>query len=155
LAEIVPGEPESLLTFARAAPKVEVAQRGITMNSYLLVFLGGGIGSMLRLGTYRATRLWLSPDFPWGTFAVNAIGGLAAGVVTGWLLSRSSGGNDPWGLFLMTGILGGFTTFSAFSVDAMLLAQRGAVAAALGYVIGSVLLSILGAVAGFALMRVS
>ena len=123
------------------------------MNGYLLVFLGGGIGSMLRLGTYRATRLWLSPDLPWGTFAVNVIGGLAAGIVTGWLLSRSAGGNDPWALFLMTGILGGFTTFSAFSVDAMLLAQRGAVGAALGYVLASVLFSILGVVAGFAFVR--
>lgn len=123
------------------------------MNSYLLVFLGGGIGSMLRLGAYRATRLWVSADFPWGTFAVNVSGSVAAGMVTGWLLSRSAGANDPWALFLMTGFLGGFTTFSAFSVDAMLLAQRGAMGAALSYVVASVLLSILAAVAGFALMR--
>lgn len=123
------------------------------MNGYLLVFLGGGVGSVLRLGIYRATRLWVSSDFPWGTFAVNAIGGLAAGVVTGWLLSRSATANDPWALFLMTDILGGFTTFSAFSVDALSLIQRGAVAMAVAYIIGSVLVSILAASAGFALMR--
>lgn len=122
------------------------------MNGYLLVFLGGGVGSVLRLGIYRATRLWVSSDFPWGTFAVNVIGGLAAGVVTGWLLSRSAA-NDPWALFLMTGILGGFTTFSAFSVDALSLIQRGAVAMAVAYIIGSVLVSILAAGAGLALMR--
>ena len=90
------------------------------MNQYLLVFLGGGIGSALRLGTYRLARLWLPPEFPWGTFSVNVIGGLCAGLVTGWLMARSAGGADPAALFLMTGVLGGFTTFSAFNVEGTL-----------------------------------
>lgn len=125
------------------------------MNAYLLVFLGGGIGATLRLGAYRMTRLWLAPEFPWATLAVNMIGSFVAGLVTGWLLSRSAGSDDPWALFLMTGILGGFTTFSAFSIDAVALADRGAFMAALSYVLASVVLSILAAVAGLALIRTS
>ncbi len=90
-------------------------------NSYLLVFLGGGIGSALRLGVYRLSRLWLPPELPWGTLIVNVMGGIAAGALSGWLLSRSTGGADPTAVFFMTGLLGGFTTFSAFSLDAVLL----------------------------------
>jgi CrcB protein len=125
------------------------------MNNYLLVFLGGGLGSMLRLGTYRLARLWLSPDFPWGTFAVNIIGGFTAGIVTAWLLARSVGGTDPWALFLMTGLLGGFTTFSAFSVDAVLMFQRGAYVPGLAYVMGSLLLALAGVCAGMWAMRLA
>lgn len=123
------------------------------MNNYLIVFLGGGIGSALRLGSYRLARSWLSPEFPWGTFAVNVIGGFLAGIVTGWLMSRSAGGTDAWALFLMTGILGGFTTFSAFGVDAVLLFEKGHHASALLYVAGSLLLSIAGVVAGLSAVR--
>jgi CrcB protein len=123
------------------------------MNAYLLVFLGGGIGATLRLGTYRLTRLWLAPEFPWATLAVNVIGSFVAGLVTGWLLSRSEGSNDVWALFLMTGILGGFTTFSAFSIDALTLAQRGAVMTAMCYVSATVMLSILAAFSGLVLMK--
>lgn len=123
------------------------------MNSYLLVFLGGGIGSMLRLGVYRLTRLWLSPDFPWGTLAVNVIGGFAAGLVTGWLAARSPGTGENTALFLMTGVLGGFTTFSAFSVDALQLIQRGQIAGGLVHVSANVGFSIAGAAIGFALTR--
>ena len=123
------------------------------MNQFMLVFLGGGIGSALRLATYKLARLWLSPDFPWGTFTVNVLGGFCAGVVTGWLLSRSAGGTDPAALFLMTGVLGGFTTFSAFSVDAVLLFQRGSQVAAAAYVLGSVVLSLAAAVIGLWMVR--
>ncbi|MEO5772577.1 MAG: fluoride efflux transporter CrcB [Sphingomicrobium sp.] len=123
------------------------------MNNYLLVFVGGGIGSMLRLGTYRFARLWLSPEFPWGTFAVNVIGGLVAGLVTGWLMSRSAGGNDPAGLFLMTGVLGGFTTFSAFSVDAVLLFEKGQLGVAAAYVAASFVFAIVGVLIGLAAVR--
>ena len=123
------------------------------MNNYLLVFAGGGLGSMLRLGTYHLARLWLPPQFPWGTFAVNVIGGLCAGLVSGWLVSRSAGGADPAALFLMTGVLGGFTTFSAFSVDAVLLFQRGSQGAAAAYVLASLSLSLTGAALGLWLVR--
>ncbi|MEO6360101.1 MAG: fluoride efflux transporter CrcB [Sphingomicrobium sp.] len=123
------------------------------MNSYLLVFLGGGIGSVLRLGVYRLTRLWLSSDFPWGTFAVNVIGGFAAGLVTGWLIARSAGSGETASLFLMTGILGGFTTFSAFSVDAVLMIQRGQQVGAAMYILASVVFAIIGVVVGLAATR--
>lgn len=122
-------------------------------NPYLLVFLGGGIGSVLRFAVYHAARLWLPPDFPWGTLAVNALGGLAAGGVAGWILARSVGGADSTSLFLMTGLLGGFTTFSAFSLDAVLLWQRGQSGLALLYVLASVLLAVGGVVAGMSGVR--
>lgn len=122
-------------------------------NPYLLVFIGGGIGSVLRFAVYHATRLWLPPDFPWGTLAVNALGGLAAGGVAGWILARSVGGADSMSLFLMTGLLGGFTTFSAFSLDAVLLWQRGQLGLALLYVLASVLLAVAGVIAGLSGVR--
>lgn len=122
------------------------------IRSILLVFLGGGLGSVLRLAVYRLARLWLPPDFPWGTFAVNVLGGLAAGLIFGWLLSRSEGGSDSTSLFLITGVMGGFTTFSAFGIDAVLL-WRGDQLSALLYVLSSVLLALLGVVTGMAVAR--
>jgi CrcB protein len=118
-----------------------------------LVFLGGGIGSLLRFGVYHLARLWLPPSFPFGTFAVNVLGGLVAGVVAGTMVQRSIGGSDPTYLFVMTGVLGGFTTFSAFSVDAVLLWQRGEQGAAAAYVIASLLLALAGVLAGMAAVR--
>jgi CrcB protein len=118
-----------------------------------LVFLGGGIGSLLRIGVYHLARLWLPPSFPFGTFLVNVLGGLAAGLVAGAMLQRSAGGADPLYLFVMTGVLGGFTTFSAFSVDALLLWQRGELGAAAIYVLASVLLALVGVAAGMAAVR--
>ena len=123
-------------------------------NPYLLVFLGGGIGSVLRLGVYRLSRLWLLPELPWGTLIVNVMGGIAAGALSGWLLSRSTGGADPTAVFLMTGLLGGFTTFSAFSLDAVLLWERGQGGLAIGYVLASVLLSVIGVIAGMSAARI-
>ena len=123
------------------------------MNQYLLVFLGGGIGSALRLGTYRLARLWLPPEFPWGTFSVNVIGGLCAGMVTGWLMARSAGGADPAALFLMTGVLGGFTTFSAFSLELFQMAGRGALGLAALYTAASLLGSLLLLAAGYGAAR--
>lgn len=125
----------------------------MTTNAYILIFLGGGIGSVLRFAVYQLARLWLPPGFPWGTLAVNVLGGVAAGVLAGWLLARSAGGADSMSLFLMTGLLGGFTTFSAFSFDAVLLWQRGEATTALLYVIASVLLAIGGVVAGMSAVR--
>jgi CrcB protein len=118
-----------------------------------LVFLGGGIGSLLRFAVYHLARLWLPPSFPFGTFLVNVLGGLAAGLVAGAMLQRSAGGADPLYLFVMTGVLGGFTTFSAFSVDALLLWQRGELHAAAIYVLASVLLALVGVAAGMAAVR--
>ena len=117
-------------------------------NPFILVFLGGGIGSVLRLAVYRLARIWLAPEFPWGTLIVNVVGGFVAGIVSAWIISRSAGASDSASLFLMTGVLGGFTTFSAFSLDAVLLWQRGQGAGAAVYVLASVMLSVLGVIAG-------
>lgn len=117
-------------------------------NPFILVFLGGGIGSVLRLAVYRLARIWLAPEFPWGTLIVNVVGGFVAGIVSAWIISRSAGASDSASLFLMTGVLGGFTTFSAFSLDAVLLWQRGQGAVAAVYVLASVMLSVLGVIVG-------
>lgn len=122
-------------------------------KAILLVFIGGGLGSVLRLLVYRAARLWLPPDLPWGTFAVNVGGSLAAGLIAGLLLARGASGENAASMFLITGLLGGFTTFSAFSLDTLLLWQRGDAIAATAYVLGTMLLSIAAAAGGFALAR--
>jgi CrcB protein len=125
----------------------------LALKPMVLVFLGGGIGSVLRLGVLHASRLWLPPGFPFGTLAVNLLGGLAAGAVGAALVGRGSGGVDALSLFLMTGVLGGFTTFSAFSLEAYLLWQRGDAGASAIYVAASVFLSIAAVVTGFAAVR--
>ena len=125
----------------------------MTLKPIALVFLGGGIGSVLRLLVLHASRLWLPPSLPFGTFIVNVAGGFAAGAAASFLVGRSAGGLDSWSLFVLTGLLGGFTTFSAFSLDAYLMWQRGDGLAAAGYAAASVLLSIAAVVAGFATVR--
>jgi CrcB protein len=121
------------------------------MNQLGLVALGGGIGAAARhLVNVGALRLF-GPAFPVGTLAVNVIGGFLMGLLAGWLASRTAG-DAALRLFLGTGVLGGFTTFSAFSLDAVVLWQRGALPAVL-YVAASVVLSIGAVLAGVALMR--
>jgi CrcB protein len=124
------------------------------MTAYLIVFIGAGLGGMLRHGVNVGCARWCGPEFPWGTMTINILGSLVMGLVAGWLAFRAS---ESWNqnarLFLMTGILGGFTTFSAFSLDTMLLWERGQAGAALTYVLVSVLGSILALAAGLALVR--
>jgi CrcB protein len=124
------------------------------MKSVLLVFVGAGLGGVLRHGVNIACLRWFGPGFPWGTLAVNIAGSLAMGFVAGWLLLR---GGAAWAqdarLLAATGFLGGFTTFSAFSLDAVALLQRGEVFQAGAYVAASVALSIAALVAGLGLMR--
>ena len=90
--------------------------------------------------------------FPYGTFIINISGSTVMGLIAGYLAFRGEA-SQPWRLFLMTGILGGYTTCSAFSLDAALLYERGEIALALVYVLGSVVFSIGGLFAGLALMR--
>lgn len=118
---------------------------------YLIVFVGAGIGGALRHAVNRVavTFGWA---FPWHTFLVNVSGCLLIGMVAGWFAFRGESGQD-FRLFLTTGVLGGFTTFSAFSLDAMLLWERGQVLSAALYVGGSVVLSIGCVFLGLALMR--
>ena len=122
------------------------------MNSYLLVFVGGGLGASLRHAVNMISARGLGTAFPWGTFIINISGSLVMGLIAGYLAFKGEA-SQPWRLFLMTGILGGYTTFSAFSLDAALLYERGEIASALFYVLGSVVLSIAGLFAGLALVR--
>ena len=125
------------------------------MTAYLIVFLGAGIGGALRHGANLAALRLAGAGFPWGTLAINVAGSLAMGLIAGWFALRGAGGGQSLRLFLTTGILGGFTTFSAFSLDTMLLWDRGLAMQAALYVAGSVLLSIAGVAAGLAAMRVA
>jgi fluoride exporter len=118
-----------------------------------LVALGGGIGAAARhLVNLSALRL-LGPSFPAGTLTVNVIGGLLMGLLAGYLALRYEGGGQELRLFLATGVLGGFTTFSAFSLDAVLLWQRGDIGLAALYVLASVVLSIGALLLGLFAMR--
>jgi CrcB protein len=120
--------------------------------NYLLVFLGGGIGSTLRHTINVVCARCLGTAFPYHTFIINITGSLVMGLIAGYLAFKGEA-SQPWRLFLMTGILGGYTTFSAFSLDTALLYERGAIGLAALYVAGSVALSIAGLFAGLALVR--
>jgi CrcB protein len=124
------------------------------MLSTALVFLGAGIGGVLRHGVNLVSLKWLGASFPYGTMAINIIGSGVMGLVAGFLAFKAGEGwTQNARLFLATGILGGFTTFSAFSLDAVLLWERGEAMLAAFYVIGSVALSLVALVAGLALVR--
>lgn len=124
------------------------------MQNALLVFLGAGLGGLFRHGVNTGWARFCGTAFPWGTLTVNVVGSLAMGLIVGWLSFRTEAGwSQPLRLFLTTGILGGFTTFSAFSLDAVLLWERGDTALAAGYAAGSVLLSVAALAAGLAVVR--
>jgi CrcB protein len=107
------------------------------MNTLLAVALGGAIGAGARhLFNLQALRLF-GPNFPWGTIGVNIIGSLLMGVIAG-LFAFKVDLSPEWRSFLATGILGGFTTFSAFSLDAANLMQRGDMGLAVAYMGGSI-----------------
>ncbi len=115
----------------------------------LLVFLGAGLGGVLRHGVNLAALKALGPAFPWGTLGVNVAGSLVMGILAALLAARSQEAR----LFLMTGVLGGFTTFSAFSIDAVALWERGEIGLAAAYAAGSVVLSIAALAVGLAAAR--
>jgi fluoride exporter len=122
------------------------------MAGYLIVFLGGGIGAAMRHGVNRASLAYFGPAFPYGTLIVNVVGGLLMGALAELFLIKA-GVSQEVRLFLTTGILGGFTTFSAFSLDAALMWQRSDYGPLALYVAGSVVLSIGGLFAGMAIVR--
>lgn len=124
------------------------------MSGFLLVFLGAGIGGALRHAVNLGCARACGTAFPWGTLTVNGVGSLIMGGLAAWLAFKAGmGWSQSARLFLATGILGGFTTFSAFSLDAVLLWERGAPGLAFLYVAGSVLLSIGALFAGLVLVR--
>jgi fluoride exporter len=120
--------------------------------NYLLVFVGGGLGSTLRYCVNVICPILLGPAFPYHTFIINITGSTVMGLIAGYFAFKGDA-SASWRLFLMTGILGGYTTFSAFSLDTAVLYERGELGLTLLYVLGSVILSIAGLFAGLALMR--
>jgi fluoride exporter len=124
------------------------------LKAYLLVFLGAGIGGALRHGVNVGCARMCGTAFPWGTLTVNVVGSFLMGAIAAWLAFKAGEGwSQPLRLFLTTGILGGFTTFSAFSLDAVMLWEREQTGLAAAYVGASVALSIVGLLAGLALIR--
>lgn len=119
-------------------------------TNLMQVALGGAIGASARYLTGVAAIRLIGPGFPWATLVVNIVGSFLMGALI-VVLAHQSG--TRWAPFLMTGLLGGFTTFSAFSLDAITLFERGQVLIAAAYVVASVLLSLAAIVAGLALAR--
>ena len=116
------------------------------------MFIGGGIGSALRHGSALVAARWFGTGLPYGTLFVNIFGSFVMGLITEyWALK--SGLPQPVRLFLTTGIIGGFTTFSTFSLDTAVLWERGQSLATLAYVLGSVVVSISALFAGLAVVR--
>jgi CrcB protein len=119
---------------------------------YLIVFLGGGLGAALRHGVNIFAARFAGTSFPYGTLSINIAGSLAMGLIAEYFALKA-GLPQRWRLFLTTGILGGFTTFSAFSLEAALLYERGQLAGAAIYVVASVVLAIGALFAGLAIVR--
>ena len=116
----------------------------------LLVMIGGAIGSGMRYGAGRASLALFGPGLPWGTLFVNLAGGLAMGLLVGLMARAPGGASEGVRLFGAVGVIGGFTTFSSFSLETVLMIQRGQPALALGYVLASATGAILLLFAGLA-----
>lgn len=119
---------------------------------FLLVFIGSGIGGMLRHGVGLISLRLLGPSFPYGTLAINVLGSAIMGLLVGLFAAFNLGSQDAR-LFLTTGIMGGFTTFSTFSLDAVSLWERGQQSAAITYVLASVIVSLAALVSTLILVR--
>lgn len=122
------------------------------MRLLLLAAFGGAIGAGARHLINVSLLSWFGPGFPWATFTVNVLGSLLMGILIEALLSFSSGA-DAWRVFLATGILGGFTTFSAFSLDIWVLYERDQHIALALYLILSIILSVAALIIGMAAVR--
>ena len=121
---------------------------------YIIVFLGAGIGGVLRHGTNIACARLCGTAFPWGTLTVNVVGSLVMGLLAAWFAFRAGAGLTQHArLFLTTGVLGGYTTFSAFSLDVVLLYERGQLGLALTFALASGGLSIAGLFLGLFVVR--
>jgi crcB protein len=124
------------------------------MLNTLLVMIGGAIGAALRYQLGHASLRVMGPGYPWGTLAANVLGGFLMGALIGWLAVRYQGQHsEQIRLLLAVGVLGGFTTFSAFSLETMLMFERGELLSALGYILLSVAASIGALALGMTIMR--
>lgn len=112
------------------------------MEKYLLVAAGGAAGSVARYSLGAQTMRWFGPGWPYGTFAANIAGGLLMGFLVGFLAHRGGADQERLRVLLAVGVLGGFTTFSSYSLETALMIERKAYGAAAGYAAGSVVLAI-------------
>jgi fluoride exporter len=124
------------------------------MTRFLIVAAGGGVGAALRYGVGLGLgRVLPGAAWPWGTFAVNGLGGLAMGLLVGWLAQRGVSNAETWRLLIGVGLLGGFTTFSAFSLEVALMIERRQMGLALGYALASVIVAVVALFVGLWIMR--
>jgi fluoride exporter len=124
-----------------------------TALGYVVVFVGGGLGAAARHWVNRTTLLLVGPDYPAATLIVNVTGSMAMGMLAAWFAFRGETTTAEERLFLTTGVLGGFTTFSAFALDTRLMWERHDVVPALVYAAASVILSVVGLIAGMFTVR--
>jgi len=122
------------------------------VQGFLIVFFGGGLGAALRHGVNLVSARWFGTSFPWHTLFENVSGSLVMGLLAAYFALKGDA-SQHWRLFFTTGILGGYTTFSAFSLDTILLYERGQTGLAALYVLASVAISVGGLVAGLAVVR--
>ena len=124
------------------------------LQPYMLVFVGAGLGGVLRHILNTVIGRALGADFPWATAFINVSGSAVMGLVAGWLAFKSGAAwSQHLRLFVATGILGGYTTFSTFSLESILLIERGQAGTALAYIGGSVLFGVLGLWGGLYAVR--
>jgi CrcB protein len=124
------------------------------MGAWIAVAVGGALGSVARFWLASAMTMLTGPRFPWGTLLINIVGSFVIGLVGGITLTPARIGVHPdIRIFLMTGVCGGFTTFSAFSLQTLELMQSGDVVPAFGYAIGSVVLCVIATYCGWLLGR--
>ncbi|MEI7669969.1 MAG: fluoride efflux transporter CrcB [Pseudomonadota bacterium] len=126
----------------------------INMN-YLYVAIGGAIGSVFRYFMMNLVGYCLGNNFPYATIFVNISGSLIMGLLIGWLANNMPANSNEIRIFLAVGVLGGYTTFSSFSLDAINLLQNGKLLAMTLYITSSVMLSLAGYMAGIYLIKLS
>jgi CrcB protein len=124
------------------------------MQAVVLVFLGAGAGGVFRHVVNILAARWWGTDFPFGTLVINVTGSSLMGLLVGWLAFKTSANwSQPLRLFVATGVLGGYTTFSTFSLETILLIERNQIGTAAVYVLASLAFGFLGLWAAVALMR--
>jgi CrcB protein len=122
------------------------------MKEAILVFMGGGAGSLLRYLAQSWVGKWYQSQFPWGTFLINISGCLLIGFLLG-IIDRQTTPATEWKLLLVTGVCGGYTTFSTFSNEGLTLFKQGYYTYFFTYILGSVILGLLATFAGWAMTK--